>query len=151
MGNKTNKYRLYFESPNATFGAEADDLKSLCEATSLGLSKSIEAESKILSDSNFEDAVTRAFILYKTSSSSRRKVTTSLTKKGVEFDVIRCFLRGRTIEEAATLIKEGKNVKICISSIGRVYLKLRKVGLVPGLFSESKTVSKKDEKNSKLL
>jgi hypothetical protein len=149
MDRENKKFRLYFESPFINFTAEADSIEALNEIA-LNL-KLMGFDSKILSDTNLEIATRQAFVQLKTADCSGQKRCTSLSQKGVELDIIRSFLQGLTAREAIGLIKESKGVKISPSAAGRIYIKLRKVGVISGLFPKNKTVLKSDKKNSKLL
>jgi hypothetical protein len=145
MDRENKKFRLYFESPFINFTAEAETLEALNEiASNLNL---MGFDSKILSDLNIEAAIRRALVIYREAYCSGKKRSNSLSLRGVELDAIRCFLEGRKLQEAISLIREGKGIKISQSALERIYQKLQKIGIVPGLFPRSEIISKQKKQN----
>lgn len=64
----------------------------------------------------------------------------SIDSKGVELDVIKCYLANMTIDEAVVSVKKHRKVILSRSAIGRVFRRLFLIGIAPPGTSHSREV-----------
>jgi hypothetical protein len=85
-------------------------------------------------DENYQDietAVKRAQIAYHQSFKHNNRVSPIACNNDVELELLRCYLRGMQIKPTVERIFKKQNHKTSVASVGRYWVRLRKIGILP--------------------
>ncbi|MDH4203527.1 MAG: hypothetical protein OEV87_11630 [Phycisphaerae bacterium] len=126
---KKRPYNLRLQTPVGECEAAADTMAGLVEITPRGILGESERttgpqESKL-------DVVSRElWTAFLERQKNKKRVQPSLiSKAGCELDLMRCYLQGISIEEAADFLSELSGQKISHSAVGRYWRELNKIGM----------------------
>jgi|GEM_PF-1729702 len=128
----TKPYKITYESPEVTVQAEADTFGALKSAVAHKLSALVSKRVN-LDGLTLDDAAIAALSALNESRNEHRRYNpnTNIACAGVEFDVVRCYLRRMTIDQIVSWLKRNREFKTSRSAVGRISRALNRIGVYP--------------------
>jgi hypothetical protein len=131
-GIMTGTYSLTIKTPQGESVFEGDRWEILSYLISGEIARLVAAEINANPGNDLEVVARKVLKVFKAYYRHRKRLHRSrISAVSLELELVKCYLRGLTINETVKSLKAKKNFRVSMSAIGRYWEVLSRIGITP--------------------